>query len=178
MKTNPSRALFALLLAAVPAALLAQPAVVIRAWPRGPAAAARVMIVKYGTPARFGKHALVWEDMGPWKRTVVYSNAWPMFVGATDKDFLEQTIARPVPPSKIPALTLFDRRLRIDEERGELSSRSESEEANFLALNLAEELISGRRTVSDAKGFYAKTLALSQAGKSSPYLEGLMYAPH
>ena len=150
---------------------------VIRDWPEDARATARAMIVKYGRPTRYGEGALVWIDNGQWEKTVVYRRAWPREAGKKDKDYLEQTIAYRVPTGKIEELRRFDRRLEINASRSQLSSRSESEPMNFLALNLAHEIVTDRRSVQDARDFYLKTERLAQAGKSSRYTEGLLF-PH
>jgi hypothetical protein len=46
---------------------------------------------------------------------------------------------------------------------------------NFLALNLVDEIATGARSVEDARDFYSKTARLSKAGKSSAYMEGLLF---
>lgn len=151
------------------------PETVIQKWPEGARATAREMISKYGEPNRFSEGALVWIDNGPWRKTVVYRNAWPHFLGRRDKDYLEQTIAYRVPAEKIEDLKRFDRRLEINESRGQLSSRSESEAMNFLALNLADEIVTDKRDVDDARDFMAKTESLAASGKTSPYTKGFLF---
>ena len=151
------------------------PESVILKWPEGARATAREMIAKYGQPSRFSEGALVWIANGPWRKTVVYRNAWPHFIGRRDKDYLEQTIAYRVPAEKIDDLKRFDRRIEVDESRGRLSARSESEPMNFLALNLADEIVSDKRTVDDARDFYKRTESLSKSGKSSAYMEGFLF---
>lgn len=144
-------------------------------WPTGSRQVARVMIEKYGEPSRFGENALVWFDNGPWQRTVVHRRGWPRLLGMTDKNYLEQAISYEVPAPKIEALKDFDRRVEVDKAAGELSSRSDSEATNYLALNLADEIVSGKRSVTDARDFLRKTERLSRSGKSSPYLEGFVF---
>lgn len=62
--------------------------------------------------------------------------------------------------------------------RGELSAQCDKEEMNLLALNLAHDIITGKRTVADARAFYAKTaMAFKLGDKSSPYVQGLMFQP-
>lgn len=151
------------------------PESVIRKWPRDARVTARAIIAEYGEPQRFTGADLVWIDNGPWRKTVVYRRARPRFLWNTDKDYLEQTIAYRVPVDKVDDLKRFDPRLEVDESRGLLSSRSDSEALNFLALNLADEVASDKRTVRDAREFYEKTERLAEAGKSSPYLRGLMF---
>jgi hypothetical protein len=47
---------------------------------------------------------------------------------------------------------------------------------NFLALNLAHDIASGRRSVADARAFYARTaVEFKQGNRSSPYVTGLMF---
>jgi hypothetical protein len=151
------------------------PETVIQKWPEGARATAREMISKYGEPSRYTDGALVWFNNGPWQKTVVYSSAWPRFLGKKDKDYLEQTIAYRVPVEKVDDLKRFDRRLAVNESSGQLSSRSESEPMNFLALNLADEIVKEKRTVEDARDFYARTEKLSKAGKSSAYMSGFLF---
>ena len=151
------------------------PETVILKWPEGARLTAGVMIAKYGEPTRWSEGALVWIANGPWEKTVVYRTAWPHFVGKRDKDYLEQTTAYKVPNGKIEDLMRFDRRLEVDAGRGMLSSRSESEAMNFLAVNLADEIATGKRSVEDARDFYTRVESLSKAGKSSAYTEGLLF---
>jgi hypothetical protein len=151
------------------------PETVIRIWPEAARSTARAMIGKYGEPTRWSEGALVWIANGPWERTVVYRSAWPHFIGKRDKDYLEQTIAYRVPSEKIDQLRRFDRRIEVNTARGHLSARSESEAMNFLALNLADEIVTDKRSVEDARDFYMKTERLSKAGKSSAYMDGLMF---
>jgi hypothetical protein len=147
----------------------------IRKWPEGARAAARAMIAKYGEPNRFTEGALVWIANGPWRKTVVYRSSWPSLFGRRGNEYVEQTVAYKVPVEKVNDLKRFDQRLLVNEDRGLLSSRSESEPMNFLALNLADEIVMNKRTVEDARDFYVKTAKLSESGKSSRYMDGLRF---
>lgn len=150
---------------------------VVEKWPERARQIARVMIEKYGPPGKVAEDSLIWYGNGVWRRTVVYGTAWPHYIALPDKDYLEQTVACRVPDEKIDALKRFDPRVVIDREGRKLSARSESEPLNFLVLNLAHEIIAGRRSVEDARDFYRRTEELAAAGKSSRYLQGLMFAP-
>ena len=151
------------------------PESVIRKWPGTSRTIARGMIDAYGRPQRFGADFLAWDDNGAWKRSVVYRDARPHFIAIRDKDYLEQTIGYRVPDDKVAALERFDKRIRVDKAHGELSARSESQKSNYLAINLAEEIITEKRSVEDARAFYRKTQELSKSGKSSAYLEGFTF---
>jgi hypothetical protein len=160
--------------ASAPAARTAETS--IDKWPEGSRDVARVMIEKYGEPDQFSDDALVWKDKGSWKRSVVYRTALPRLFGPRDKDYLEQSIRYRVPGEKLAELKRFDKRIRVDELTGEMSSRSESEPLNFLTLNLAEEIVSEKRSVEDAREVYRKVTEFYESGKSSPYLNGFVFS--
>jgi hypothetical protein len=151
------------------------PETVIEKWPEGARLTAGLMIAKYGEPTRWSEGALVWIANGPWEKSVVYRSAWPHYVGQRDKDYLEQTTAYRVPSAKIEDLKRFNRLLEADTKHGSLSIRSESEPMNFLALNLADEIVAGKRSVEEAREVYLKVERLSKSGKSSAYTEGLLF---
>jgi hypothetical protein len=151
------------------------PQTAIQSWPTPTRTLARRMISKYGVPDRFGEHALYWYDNGPWRRTVVYRDSLTRSFLRKNKDFLEQSVGYQVSVDDVETLKRFDKGVGIDANTGELTSRSESEALNFLALNLAVEILTHARSVDDARDFYRKTRRLALAGKSSPYFEGLAF---
>ncbi|MFI5363541.1 MAG: hypothetical protein ACHQ49_16360 [Elusimicrobiota bacterium] len=151
------------------------PEAVIQKWPERAQAAAREMIDEYGRPTRVTDGELVWVGVGPWQKTVVSRDAKPHFVGRLEKDFVEQTIAYKVPKEKIDELKRFDPRLTVEAAAGRISARSESEAKNYLALNLADEIVTDKRSADDARRFYLKVEELSRSGKSSPYLNGFLF---
>lgn len=147
-------------------------------WPAYSRLAARALIEKYGDPVRFDDDRLVWSETGPWSRIVVSRDAPRGLFARGGRDVVEQSIWYFVPDDKIAELQRFDDRLTWDMPTGQLSSRAESEELNFLALNLADEIVDGKRTPEDARDFYRKTIALSESGKSSPYMSGIIFILH
>jgi hypothetical protein len=149
------------------------PETVIQNWPERSRSTALALIAKYGEPDRFTGDDLVWSKNGPWQKTVVYRTAPQGFLHG--QDVLEQSISYDVPDEKIPALKSFDSRINFDKATGELSSRAESESLNYLALNLADEIVTDKRTPDDARDFYRKTVKLSEAGKASPYTDGFVF---
>ena len=150
----------------------------IQGWPGLAKIAARATMEKYGKPDGVGKDALVWYVNGPWKRTLVHRRAWPHYTFRQDKDFLENVIGYVVPKDKLEALTRFDRRLDVDQPSAEISARAESESMSFLALNLADEIIRGKRTVDEARDFQKQIVRLAAAGKASGYLNGFLFDVH
>lgn len=136
----------------------------------GPRVAARSMIDRYGPPNALSPDAATWYDRGPWKRITVHGDA-PL-------NYLEQVVAYRVPEDAAAALLELDHGLRFDLANDELSATSNSESLNFLALNLAHEVSSARRSPAEAKDLYTRTARLAAAGKSSPLLEKLQFEPY
>jgi hypothetical protein len=152
----------------------ASPETVVGIWPPAQRVAARALIEKYGRPAQYDSHALAWFNNGIWKRTVVYRRS-PLGGKNADKEFLQQTVGYIVPSDKIEALKRFDKRLEVSQTAGEMTFTSDREATNLLALNLADEIVTGKRTVASARAFFMRTSLLAAAGKSSPYRRDLRF---
>jgi len=147
----------------------------IDAWPSRSRSAARITMARYGMPDEVGEDAMVWRANGPWKRTTVHRRAWLRYAFGAEPDFVENTVAYEVPTRSLEDLSRFDGRITADPARAELSARAGSEAVNCLTLNLADEIVNGKRTVAEAKAFRARILRLADSGKSSPYLSGLLF---
>lgn len=149
---------------------------IIENWPEAAKSAARVAIDKYGQPEFVSDTQLVWNNNGPWKRTVVFKEETEHLFPVRHKDVLLQTINYKVPVEQFDDLAQFDGSLIIDRTKGELSSRCDKEESNFLALNVANDILTGKRTVEEARRFMADTMAASMAGRTSEYTQKLLFA--
>lgn len=148
---------------------------VIARWTPRPRRAARRLIEKYGEPNEISDSRLTWFDNGPWRKTVVYRDELEHNFPSRHYDFIEQSISYRVPPEKFNDLARLDGSLTARRTAGLLSSRSDSEAHNFLALNLANDVIRGNKGVDEARQFFAKTEMLLVSGKSTPYTEGLLF---
>lgn len=153
------------------------PESIILLWPAYSYRLARRMIARYGLPVDSTEDRVVWRDIGPWKRTVVYRNPPSDGLFRKSRGRLEQSVRYEFPKDRAAALKEFDRTIEADEKEGLLTARTDDESSNLLALNLADDVLRGRRTPQDAAEFRAKTARLSDSGKSSPYLERLMFVP-
>ena len=149
---------------------------VVAAWPAKTRKAAQALIQKYGPPDGVTDRMLVWNDKDQWKEVAVYRDVVIHSKPMPHQDFVENTIVYQVPESKVADLIKFDHSLVIDETRGTLASHCGSEGSNTLALNLANEIVTGKRDVASAQDFLKSTLMKSMAGKSSPYMEKLMFS--
>lgn len=151
-------------------------AAMLAAWPAKQRESGMMLVAKYGAPNVAGDQVMIWYNKGPYKkielaRTEVMHN-FPM----PHPDYLTATVMHTVPTDKVDDLAQYDGSVWFHRTRGELSAQCDKEEANNLALNLAHEIATGRRTVADARAFYAKTaMALMAGDKSSPYLSGIMF---
>jgi len=87
-------------------------------------------------------------------------------------DMLLQSTDYPVPPDKFDALAAYDGSVIAERTKGELAARCDMEEANFLALNLAHDIVTGIRSVAQARQFYAEVM---QEKRPTEYLEGLRF---
>lgn len=150
----------------------------ISSWPAHSRGAARVFMARYGMPDEVAEDALIWRAKGPWKKTIVHRRSWLRYAFWSKPNCVESAISHEVPKRSLADLTRFDDRITADPERAELSASSASEEENLLALNLADEIVNGRRTVEDARALRDKILRLADSGKSSSYLKGLLFAPN
>lgn len=151
------------------------PESIIILWPTYSYRLARLMIAKYGQPAEASDNSLVWNGNGQWKKTVVYRD--PPTRGSAGGGRLEQSVAYKVWEQRLDALARFDKDIEADPKEGRLTARSDDESDNFLSLNLADEVLAGKRTPKEAAEFRRNAARLRNAGKSSPYCERLLFVP-
>jgi hypothetical protein len=147
-------------------------------WPEGSRRVAHDVIAKYGDPDEVAASMLVWYQRGPWKRTILHRDEIPHRFPAPHTDLLEQFVDYRVPVDKYSDLARYDGSVIVERTKGEISARCDLEEANFLALNLANDVATGTSTAEQARQAYADILAAKKtSGRSHPYLEGLRFTP-
>ena len=108
---------------------------------------------------------LVWHDNGPWKLSILYRDEVPHDFPKPHTDLLEQFVDYRVPTDTFDELAAYDGSVIVERTKGEISARCDKEEMKFLALNLADDIVKGRRTVADARAFYAKTAMAAMQGE-------------
>lgn len=150
----------------------------IAGWPETPRMVAAEIIQKYGPPQEATATMLVWHNNGPWKRTILNREEIPHSFPRPHTDLLEQFVDYRVPPELFDQLAQYDGSVIVERTKGEISARCDKEAMNFLALNLANDIVAGRRTVADARHFYAETAkAFMMGNKTSAYVTGLQFRP-
>lgn len=138
-------------------------------WPKMSLAVASDLITRYGLPAESNARALTWHNNGPWKRTVLYREEVQHNFPLPHKDVLEQTVNYRVPLEKVADLVRYNGSLVIDHTRGELSAHCDNEEANTLALNIADDIVKGDRTLEQALAYHAQVVRGVQIGEPETY---------
>ncbi len=138
---------------------------------------AEKMIKQYGQPHEATASMLIWHNNGPWKRTVLYSEEVAHHFPMPHKDVLEQFVDLDVDPKHYTALAEYDGSVVLKRTEGEISARCDKEPMNILALNLAHDIIEGKKTVEEAREFYAKTAARAMKGDMDPYTQKLNFQP-
>lgn len=145
-------------------------------WPETPRKVATEVMAKYGLPNEGTPNMLVWYNNGPWKRTILYRHEVAHKFPKMHTDLLQQSIDYRVPNDKFDDLAAYDGSVVAERTNGELSARCDKEGANFLALNLANDVIRGRKTVEEARRFYANAIkTFTESGKMAPYMMGLKF---
>lgn len=148
---------------------------IIEEWPEDPREVAETVIEKYGEPDEATPSRLIWFDNGPWKRSVLRREAVVHKFPREHNDLFEQTIDYGVDPEHYDDLGRFDGSVHVDRTGGELSAMCHGEPANFLAINLAHDVITGQRSVEEAREFYAEAIAKKDAGNPPPYTQEFQF---
>jgi hypothetical protein len=119
---------------------------------------------------------LFWYRTGPWSRMALTADEVAHDFPTPHTGFFTQYVDYPVGTAKATELITFDGSVLIDRTAGQIGARCDHEAYNTLTLNLAVELIEGRRSVDDARRLYADTAAYA-LGRSAPYAEKLLFTP-
>jgi hypothetical protein len=148
---------------------------VIEDWPMTTKQAALTTIAKYGQPQGVTEQMLIWNNNGPWKRTIVNRDTVLHRFPAPHPDLLEMVINYKVPSDRFDELAMYDGSVIVERTKGEMSARCDKEQLNFLAINLAHDVITGARSIEDARMFYGQQAMLFKQGGTSEYLSGLRF---
>lgn len=148
----------------------------IKSWPEASQMAAKEMMNKYGKPNESTPHMLVWHNNGPWKKTIIFNMETKHLFPIDHMDVMEQIIDHSVPTDKLTALGEYDGSVTVYRTDGEISAKCDSEGANFLAINLAHDVLTGKKTVQAARDFYTKTIKeFVLEKKTSPYMTSFQF---
>jgi hypothetical protein len=146
-------------------------------WPVESRDAAQRVIKKYGEPDEACHSSLLWGNRGSWKRIVAYRETSKHNFPAPHVEAIECYIEFHIPPWKVSDLVRFDGSVVVYRTLGEISVRGHDEETNFLSLNLAYDIITGKLSVDDARRYYAQEFLNHMRKAPTPYMKGLKFEP-
>lgn len=146
-------------------------------WPNPPLHAAHQMIEQYGPPNEGTNFRLIWYYNGPWKRTEVTRDEIVHNFPTPHTDYVTNWLDYRVPPERFDEVGLFDGSCLVDRTAGEAGARCDSEAANMVTLNLMHEIVTGQRTVEEARHAFAEAISAYTLGRPSPYAERLLFDP-
>lgn len=146
-----------------------------KGWSESATETAKNMITKYGDPFESTPSMLMWKGIPPVKKIIVYRDEIIHQFPLPHKDVIEHTVDFKIPLNKAAELVKFDGSVIFDRTRGELSARSNEEAMNFLILNLASDIIRGKRSSSNARKEYEKLSIEYLNGNKSSLTQGLQF---
>ena len=150
---------------------------IIKGWPEESREAAQLVIDQYGEPQETTPTVLTWFGAGPWKRVTASKAFYEHRFPAPHHDSVESVIDYRAPAEKYAEVARFDGSVILERTAGEASARCHDEQANFLALNLMNDIVTGQKGVDEARQYYAKEFADARRKKPTPYMERLRFTP-
>ncbi|MBA2404277.1 MAG: hypothetical protein H0V66_05860 [Bdellovibrionales bacterium] len=144
-------------------------------WPDSSIQAAKTVLLKHGEPTESTPSMLVWRNVQPFKRITVYREEVTHRFPILHKDSIEHVVSYRIPVDKAAELTKFDGSVTFDRTKGELASRSNDESMNILALNLASDILNGKRDASSARTEYGKAAVDFLNGNKSVLTQNLQF---
>ncbi len=150
----------------------------VSSWPMSAQMAAADMMKKYGPPQEMTATMLKWNNNGPWKYTIISNYETPHRFPMPHPDVMEQGIDYRVPVAMFDDLAAYDGSVTVDRTQGHLAARCDKEAANFLAINLANDVVTRRKTVPAARAYYARAIStFMKTKRMDPYMQRLQFTP-
>lgn len=151
---------------------------IIADWPSMSQLGVRMTVAKHGAPHGVTPEAMTWTDVGPYKSITVTKHEDHHDFPMPHMDFVEHTISYLVPVEKAAELAAFDGSLTYDRTRGLMSARCDLEAHNLLTLNLAHDIIEGKKTAAEARMEFGKIVGEDNAGMNPAYTTKLQFEPN
>lgn len=148
---------------------------VINDWPETAKKAANAMLDEYGQPDGVTSSMLIWNNTGPFNKTIVYKEEVDHDFPMPHKDVLEQFVYYEVPAEKFDELAKYDGSVIVERTKGVMSARCDKEAANYLALNLAHDIVNDQLTVEQARQMYADVIMQMLQDEKHPYVQDLRF---
>jgi hypothetical protein len=150
---------------------------IIEGWPEKAREAAKLVLAAHGEPDESTSSRLVWRDISGCKRVIASKAFFQHDFPTPHTDSVESVIDYRVPAEKFSSLALFDGSVVAERTAGEVSARCHDEQANFLALNLVHDIVTGQKTPDEARAYYGKEFLDYRRKKPTPYMKRLRVPP-
>jgi hypothetical protein len=147
-----------------------------KGWPMASQMAVKEQTALYGKPNEMTATMAVWHNNGPWTKTVVTNMESQHHFPKSHMDCMEQSVSFRVPLDMYDELAEFDGSVTVDRTQGTLAARCDKEENNFLALNLAYDVVMKKKTVEQARMAYGEMIKQAMAGNKPEYMKKIMFS--
>ena len=145
-------------------------------WPEASKMAVEEITAKYGKPDGITADELFWIKKGIWEKICISKMESKHSFPIEHTDMMQTTISYNVPEDKMDDLGKFDGSVTFDRTQGTtMSARCDMEGNNFLALNLANDIVLGKKTVVQARKAYGDIIKEKMKGGHPAYMEKLSF---
>ncbi len=148
----------------------------VKGWPKASQMAVKEVTEKYGEPNGITENELIWTDAGVWKKIRISKEETKHNFPVEHTDMMQMTIQYDVPQDKMDELGQYDGSVTFDRTQGLMSARCDLEANNFLALNLANDIITDKKTVEEARKAYADIVKEMMNGGKPEYQQKLVFS--
>ena len=145
-------------------------------WPEASRMAVKEISDKYGKPDGVTKDELIWMKKGVWKKICINKKESKHSFPIEHTDMMQTTISYKVPTDMMDELGKFDGSVTFDRTQGTMSARCDKEGNNFLALNLANDIITVKKSVEEARKAYGDIVKEKMNGGNPIYMQKLTFS--
>ena len=148
----------------------------VSSWPEASRMAVKEITDKYGKPDGVTKDELIWMKKGVWKKICINKKESKHSFPIEHTDMMQTTISYKVPMDMMDELGKFDGSVTFDRTQGTMSARCDKEGNNFLALNLANDIMTNKKTVEEARKAYGDIVKEKMNGANPVYMQKLTFS--
>ncbi|MBC7695013.1 MAG: hypothetical protein H7141_06145 [Burkholderiales bacterium] len=148
----------------------------VSSWPEASKMAVKEITDKYGKPDGVTSNELIWWNKGVWKKICINKMETKHSFPIEHTDMMQTTIMYKVQEDKMDELGKFDGSVTFDRTQGTMSARCDKEGNNFLALNLANDILTGKKNVDEARQAYGDIVKEKMNGGNPEYMQKLTFA--
>lgn len=145
-------------------------------WPEASQMAVKEITDLYGKPDGTMTDEMIWVNKGPWKKICITKMESKHSFPIEHTDMMTTTIGYDVPQDKMDDLGVFDGSVTFDRTQGTMSARCDKEANNILALNLANDIITNKKTVAAARKSYGDIVKEKMNGGNPAYMQKLTFS--